>query len=269
MQTVLDALEILYPESSKNTLRSWLDKGRVTVDGELVSKAKTLVPKGKEVKVGPRVSFASEDVKILYEDSYLAVIDKPAGLLSVASETEFDRTAHTVLKRRKRGVVYPVHRLDRDTSGVMLFTYTIKAQEHLKKQFAAHTVERVYHGLIEGHLATPQGIWKSLLADDDTCFVRTSPHGELAITHYETISKRQNSSLMKFTLETGKKNQIRVHCSEAGHPIVGDKKYGSKRGSHLCLHAHLLSFEHPGSGKRLSFTTPIPNGTFGGKSKKC
>jgi 23S rRNA pseudouridine1911/1915/1917 synthase len=157
-----------------------------------------------------------------------------------------------------------VHRLDQGTSGVMLFVYNEKAQGHMKKQFEEHSIVRIYLGLIEGNLPSPSGTWESNLREDDAYFVRSSPHGEKAITHYEVVAKRKKSSLVRFALETGKKNQIRVHTSEAGHPIVGDKKYGAKTNPYkrLCLHAHFLSFEHPATGKRLAFTSPLPS--FGG-----
>lgn len=260
MKTILEALQTLHPESSKNTLRSWIQKGRVSVRGAVVSKTNATVFSEKDITLGPNVSFTEEDVKILFEDRHLVVIEKPAKLLSVATDAGESRTAHAILKRRKKSIVYPVHRLDRDTSGVMVFVYTEKAQDHLKKQFEAHSIERIYFGLIEGHLPSSQGTWESNLLDDEAYFVRSSPHGERAVTHYEVVVKRQKSCIVRFLLETGKKNQIRVHASEADCPIVGDKKYGARTNPYkrLCLHAHILSFQHPVTGKKLTFTSPLP-----------
>lgn len=257
---LLEILQRLSPDSSKNTLKSWVEKGRVTVDGCVVSQWNRDILKGQEVAVGQRVSFADEGVKILYEDGHLIVIDKPEKLLSVATDSEAERTAHSILKRRSSRMVYPVHRLDRDTSGVMVFAYTEQAREKLKDNFADHTIDREYYGLVEGVLKPRKGTWKSILAEDDVFFVKSSSTGKLAITHYELCGVKNRLSVVRFKLETGRKNQIRVHASEAGHPIVGDKKYGSKinRYKRLCLHAHILGFKHPITGKNMSFTSPLP-----------
>lgn len=258
---LLDLLLILSPDSSKNTLKSWVEKGRVTVNGCTVDKWNIEVFKGQEIAVGQRVAFTDEGVKILYEDGHIVVIDKPEKLLSVATDSETERTAHSILKRRCNRMVYPVHRLDRDTSGVMLFAYTEQAREILKLKFADHTIDREYYALVEGILKPRKGTWKSILAEDDVFFVKSSNTGKLAITHYELCGVKNRLSIVRFKLETGRKNQIRVHASESGHPIVGDKKYGSKinRFKRLCLHAHLLGFEHPITGKRMSFTSPLPS----------
>lgn len=245
-------------DSSKNTLKSWVEQGRVTVDGKASSSWRQELFPGQEVQIGPRQVFADEGIKILYEDEHVAVIEKPAKLLSVASLMEGERTAHSILAKRLKRKVFPVHRLDRDTSGVMMFAYTAAAQEKFKEQFASHSIERVYLGLVEGTPSPAKGTWRSYLVEDDFYFVQSAKSGMLAITHYEVVEVKGALSLVQFTLETGKKNQIRVHTSESGHPIAGDGKYGSKvdRGR-LCLHAHILGFYHPFRKKKLRFVSPV------------
>ncbi len=265
---LLEILQLLSPESSKNTLRSWVEKGRVVVEGRAVKKNSVLIKKGELVVVGKRTSFARHDVEILHEDDQIVVIYKPEGLLSVATDFEERLTAHAVLKRRfhsKR--VYPVHRLDRETSGVMVFAYTEGARAHLKNLFHLHDVEREYVALVEGILEKPSGTWRGYLKEDASYFVKPTPHaeeGQIAITHYQVVKKRANSTFLRLKLETGRKNQIRVHCQLAGHPVVGDLKYGAQTNpfGRLCLHAQKLAFTHPQSGKRMLFELPLPEMFF-------
>lgn len=257
---LLDVLQALSPDSSKNTLKSWVGKGRVTVNGCVVDRCNQTVARGQEVAIGQRLFFTEEGVKILYEDGHIIVVDKPEKLLSVATDAESERTVHSILKRRVERMVYPVHRLDKDTSGVMVFAYTQQSREKLKEMFAAHDIQREYYGLLEGVLKPRKGTWKSALVEEDDFFVKSSEGGKMAITHYELVGVKNRLSIARFQLETGRKNQIRVHASEAGYPIVGDKKYGSSinRFKRLCLHAHLLGFTHPITGKKMKFTSPLP-----------
>ncbi|MGR3973207.1 MAG: RluA family pseudouridine synthase [Candidatus Rhabdochlamydia sp.] len=258
--TLINFLGTLSPESSKNNLKSWIEKGRVQVNGTVVKKPHLMLEIGQLVTVGPTLSFADEGVRVVYEDRYLAVIDKPEGLLSVATAKEEERTALSILKKRLGKPVHAVHRLDRDTSGLMMFAYTPEVKDLMKKQFELHEVNRHYAALIEGHLLEKQGTWKSYLQEDANYKVYSSSHGQLAITHYEVVGEKPTFSCLRLSLETGRKNQIRVHTSDAGHPIIGDEKYGAKNNAfhRLCLHAFKLEFTHPVSGKKLSFQVPLP-----------
>lgn len=257
---LIDILQKLSPESSKNNLKSWIEKGRVQVDGIVVKRHGIMLEVGQEVSVGPKTSFADEGIKIVYEDRHLVVLDKPDRILSVASLTEDNRTVHNILKKRLGKTVYAVHRLDRDTSGLMMFAYTIAARDALKKQFEAHEVVRYYIALVEGHLEQKQGSWKSYLQEDANYRVYSAPTGQLAITHYQVIGEKPTFSCVRFALETGRKNQIRVHCSDAGHPIIGDHKYGARTNPYkrLCLHAFQLEFWHPFLHKKMRFNSPFP-----------
>jgi 23S rRNA pseudouridine1911/1915/1917 synthase len=292
--SLLAALQELSPESSKNTLKSWIEQGRVSVNETRVSSARQELLPGQELKVGPKVAYTEHGIKILYEDEHLVVLDKPDKLLTVATAAENEKTVHAILKRRLRRMVYPVHRLDRDTSGVMLFAYTTHARDVLKEQFAEHSIERIYMAIVEGVPTPLKGTWKSTLVEDDFFFVKSVPTpetpikpkndfrareaaryqqrkafieqkvkseetGKLAITHFEVIKQRKHTALVKFTLETGRKNQIRVHASEAGFPILGDTKYGGQTNRRrLCLHAHILGFLHPFRNKKMKFVSPLP-----------
>lgn len=259
--TLLESLILLSPDSSKNTLRSWVEKGRVSVGGRVIKKANHLVQKGEEIAVGKRPTFIDQGIEVLYEDKDLVVICKPEGLLSVATDFDKEFTAHTVLKKKfYTQRVYPVHRLDRETSGVMVFAYSEAARDGLKKLFHDHSIQREYAAIVDGIPNETIGKWESFLEEDEAYVVKSSTTGKLAITEYEVISRSSRFSLLKLTLQTGRKNQIRVHCKEAGHPIIGDKKYGSFKNSagRLCLHARKLGFVHPVTGKNLSFEAPLP-----------
>lgn len=264
-QTLLDALAALSPESSKTTLRSWIKDGRITIDGQVAKISSTVVLKGQEIALHQRQRFIAEKIRVYYEDDDIVVIEKPAGLLSVSTPFEKGKTAHNILKKHyKPQKVFVVHRLDQDTSGVMLFALNERACERMKALFEKHHIERVYYAIVEGNLLPPtSGTWTSHLYEDPNYVVHstTDPsRGQIAITHYKTYASSRKYSILQLTLQTGRKNQIRVHCKEAGHPVVGDKKYGASSDPirRLCLHAHLLAFTHPMTGKQLRFESPIP-----------
>lgn len=260
--SLLEALIALSPDSSKTTLRSWLEHERVFVDGKVVKRADTQLIKGQEVEVGKKGQVIQQKVKILFEDSHLVVVEKPEGLLTVATDHVRSSNLHTILKDRVHPRrVYPVHRLDRETSGIIVFAYTEKAKDGLKKQFFHHTLDREYLGWLEGKLETSKGTWRSFLKEDQNYRVHSNPHeGQEAITHYEVVKHTRSLTWVKFKLETGRKNQIRVHCQDAGHPIFGDEKYGSTLPgfARMYLHACRLGFVHPETGKKLNFESRIP-----------
>lgn len=262
--TLLQELKNRFPDSSNNTLRSWIEKGRVQVNGRLVERSNHPLIATDEVVVGPRVAFAREGIKILFEDESIVVLEKPAGLLSVATDFQDTPSVHSILKkRRKADVVYPVHRLDRETSGVMMFAYTPFARDHLKQQFFDRKIFKEYEALVEGNVPVKQGRWESFLEEDPFYFVASTGddrRGKLAVTAYEVIGSDRRFSLLRLVLHTGRKNQLRVHCSEAGFPIAGDKKYGAVTNPHkrLCLHARKLTFEHPALAKQMTFEAPTP-----------
>lgn len=263
-ETLLEALEKLSPDSSKTTLRSWLKEGRIFVDGLVARVGSHPVEQGQAVTLGPRTHIIKGGVRIYYEDQHIVVIEKPAGLLSVATAFEKGDTAHHLLREHYRPrFVYPVHRLDQDTSGVMMFAFNERAVSKLKEHFEKHHIERAYLGVVENHIDPSQGTWESYLYEDDNYVVHVTDDpekGRLAITHYEVMHAARKHSIVRFQLETGRKNQIRVHCQKAGCSIVGDFKYGSRINpiKRLCLHAYLLAFKHPVTEQPMRFESPMP-----------
>lgn len=263
LQTVLGEF---FPDSSMRTRKSWITHGRITVDDRVVKKPHHLVEKGSSIHFHDKKPQISEGIIVLYQDADIVVIDKPSGLLSVATPYEENKSAHDILKEYfPKTRVYPVHRLDRETSGVLLFALSERARDVLKDAFASRKIEREYIAIVEGQLDDKKGTWRQYLTEDKSYTMRkASPQiGKLTITHFETISSTPAFSALKIRLETGKKNQIRVCSSIAGHPIVGDVKYGSEQNpiGRVGLHARSLGFVHPIAKKTLHFTSPIP-GSF-------
>jgi tRNA pseudouridine32 synthase/23S rRNA pseudouridine746 synthase/23S rRNA pseudouridine1911/1915/1917 synthase len=156
-----------------------------------------------------------------------------------------------------------VHRLDRETSGVMLFAYTASARDSIKEQFEKRSVEKTYVAIVQGRMDEKKGTWESFLEEDKSYFVASTgseKKGKLAITHYDVIAENSRYSCLKLKPQTGRKNQLRVHCSEAGFPIIGDKKYGkvSNPIRRLCLHSQSIRFNHPSLKKRMVFDVSLP-----------
>ena len=266
---LIDELQALFPDSSKTTLRQMLQSGRVLVNGEIEKNAKTALAADDRIEVLSRTEQRSlpATLSILHEDGDVIVVLKGNGLLTVATEREREATAqaylNTYLGRRGEDRVHVVHRLDRDTSGVLVFAKNFHARERLKEQFAEHTADRLYIAIVEGAIDPPRGTVRSLLLerrDLKMVSVDAHPDAKMAVTHYRTVATAGPFSLLEVTLETGRKNQIRAHLSEKGHAVVGDSMYGSTVNpiGRLGLHAKLLGFDHPTTGKRLTFTAGVP-----------
>jgi 23S rRNA pseudouridine1911/1915/1917 synthase len=267
--SLLDILQQKFPDSTKTTLRQMLKSGRVRVDGEKEVDAKREIEAGETVDIAQKsVHLALPDgLALLHEDADVLVVLKSNSLLTVATERERENTAqaylNAYLEQKGEERVHVVHRLDRETSGVLVFAKNFAAREALKEQFAAHTTERVYIAVVEGTLDPPRGTFRShLLERRDLRMqsVAAHPDAKLAVTHYRTIESKGGWSMLEVRLETGRKNQIRAHLTEAGHPVAGDQLYGSKQNplGRLGLHAKTLGFTHPSTGERLTFTAAIP-----------
>ena len=267
--TLLDALAEVYPDSSKTSLRQILQSGRVRVNGETEKDAKLQLDADDVLDIAQKSDRAvlPPGLLILYEDVDVIVVFKANGLLTVATERERENTAqawlNVYLGARREERIHVVHRLDRETSGVLVFAKNFHAREQLKEQFAAHAVDRIYIAIVEGEMHPPDGTIRSYLferKDLRMVSVDARPDAKLAITHYRTIGKSAAYSMLEVRLETGRKNQIRAHLSEAGHPVVGDQMYDSKINplGRLGLHAKLLGFAHPTTGRKMVFTAPLP-----------
>jgi len=267
--TLLEWLQIRFPDSSKTTLRQLLHSGRVRVSGDVEKDAKRQIEADDIIEIAPKDKRPQvpPGLAILYEDDDVIVVLKSHGLLSVATEREREHTAqaylNAYLREKGEGRVHVVHRLDRETSGVMLFAKNFEAREKLKERFAAHDIDRVYVAIVEGAMQPPSGTIRSNLIERKDLRMQSvdaHPDAKLAVTHYRTIAASGAYSVLEVTLETGRKNQIRAHLSEAGHPVAGDQLYGAATNPlhRLGLHAKLLGFTHPKSGKRMTFTAPLP-----------
>ena len=208
-------------------------------------------------------------LEILYEDRDILVVDKPAGLLTVGTGTNKFKTASYILTDyvrkgclRSRNRVFTVHRLDQWTSGVLIFAKSEEVKYHLQAQWKG--TEKKYVAVVYGHLAQKEGIITSYLAENKAYVVYSTTDvtkGKLAHTAYKVLKETKRFSLLEINLLTGRKNQIRVHMADKGHPIVGDRKYGiaNDRHSRLALHSKSISFKHPASGERMTFESKVPN----------
>jgi 23S rRNA pseudouridine1911/1915/1917 synthase len=262
--TLLDALGQLCPDSSKNALRQFARSGRVFVDDKPALRVDVELTKGQVVRFEERKVKWQDELKIVYEDPHFVVVDKPHGLLSVATNFEKKETVHSQLKKRYHPKkVFVIHRLDQDTSGLIMFTTSHESYLILKQALKERHVSRTYEGIVEGKLQG-SGTWSSYLREDATYYMHSSDNadegGELAVTHYQAGRYKNGYTHVTFRLDTGKKNQIRVHCAKAGHPIAGDKKYGAKTNAfgRLALHAVKLEFVHPITKKQLTFCSTFP-----------
>lgn len=259
-----EAIRRLYPQSSRRTLQNWLRGGRFAVDGQPLYRESDPLQEGQVVSAreGFRVRRFIADMELLYEDRYLIAIHKPEGLLSVPLDEQGLESHALGLLKGYYGTsqIYPVHRLDREASGVLVFARGKESEERLKAQFEAHKPRREYVAVVHGHVTEPKGTWNIPLLELPSFRVVVSSDGRDAITHYEVIRHSKKYTYLKLFLETGRKHQIRVHCSHAGHPIVGDERYGSDEDpiGRMCLHARDLQIAHPFTGKPLHFESAPP-----------
>ncbi len=262
-----------WTDVKKTQVRQWLKFQAITVNGRPVSQFNHPLLPGDVVAVRsdrfavPRTVVGS-GIRVFFEDADLIVIDKPTDLLSIASEREQEKTAYRQLtdyvKRDNplsRERVWIVHRLDRETSGLMVFAKTPEAKEVLQGRWELG--EKKYEAVVEGHLQAEEGTFESDLDESNPFKVvstRASEATRHAVTHYRVLGRSTWRSLVELTLETGRRHQIRVHLSDAGCPIVGDKKYGavSDPAKRLGLHACALRFPHPTTDKELRFASPLP-----------
>ena len=257
---VIDHLRELFPESSRRTLEGWVKAQRVYMGDRIARHLNEPVLENEEVSVGKKPHQKMGRLPILFQDNDIVVIDKPAGLLSVKSDMGKENTAHDMIKASVKGKVFVIHRLDKDTSGVMIFALSERAFTDLKEQFAKRTAGRTYGAVVEGEPSPRDGRWESYLLDEELIVTTTnnSEMGRLAIADYTTLESGKNLSFLKVKLKTGRKNQIRVQAQEAGCPVVGDKKYGGSQRGRLALHAARLEFCHPTTNRPMVFLSDIP-----------
>lgn len=267
VQTPAKAIEVvrmMYPDSSRRTLQNWIKAGRFTVDGQKISRETEELGAGQVIR--SQTTFKPQlipGLKVLFEDRYLIAIDKPEGLLSVPlDENELKRHALGLLRDHyDTDQIFAVHRIDRETSGCLIFARGKQAEEKMKVLFEKHDLKREYFAIVQGRVNQAKGTWKSRLLELESMHVVESDDGREAITYFEVIRRSPKYTYLKLRLETGRKHQIRVHCSAAGFPILGDERYGSNENPirRMCLHAVNLEFIHPFTKKKLSIHSPMPH----------
>jgi 23S rRNA pseudouridine1911/1915/1917 synthase len=268
--SILDVLRLLVPGASKRTLRQMLAQGRVTVNGTPCSISSQHVRRGDVLEIGPRriPTKLPRGLDILFEDNDILVVHKPAGLLTVSTIHEAKRTAYACLRRHLKEhnagqKLYVVHRLDKFASGVLVFAKSERVRSGLKRLFSRHEIQRKYWAIVEGKMEKSSGTIQSFLAEDRSLRMHSTgdqDRGKFAVTHFRVLRRLPRVTALEVTLETGRKNQIRVHLSENGHPIVGDRAYGSTQDplGRLGLHAFQLGFVHPTKKIPLQFRTEPP-----------
>ncbi len=265
----------LLPDAKRSDIKKWLKFGHFAIDGKVSTAFDAPVPPGSEIALNftrPFVVFHHPRLKIVYEDDDLIVVDKGYGLLSVGTDSSKKssvETAYSILRRYVKSIhpsnkIFIVHRLDRDTSGLMVFAKTIEAKEALQHNWNNMVLERKYVALLDGELEREEGEIRSHLAETSQHEVYSTDdpsEGKLAVTRYKVRRKGKGHTLAEFSLDTGRKNQIRVHARDLGCPITGDKKYGNGSGPlhRLALHAETLRFAHPTTRKDMNFTSPVPS----------
>ena len=260
------------PDRKRTTVKDYLKHRQVMVDGVVTTQWDTAVETGSEVRVNTSrefQTFSNPRIKIVYEDDDIIVVNKGYGLLSVGTDSKRDGTAYSILRDYVKRVdprqkLFIVHRLDQHTSGLMMFAKTAEAKETMQHNWNHMVLERRYVAVVEGGAPDPsEGIVRSRLAENAEHVVYVTADAEAgreAVTEYRTLAARGNYALVELQLATGRKNQIRVHMQQIGHPIAGDRKYGAATAPirRLALHARTLRFVHPRTRRDMNFSTPVP-----------
>ena len=272
---LIDALAVIHPTAKKNSLRRMIAQGRVRVGEERAEHPRQKVPSGSVVTIlsrddGDAPTKPKQGIpepRVLYSDSQIIVVEKPHGLLSVATDrgeadTMFDRAAKWAWENgRTRALL--VHRLDRETSGCLLIARNPEARDKLQAQFKNRSIERVYHAVVHGAPSAQSGTVKARIQETKDMRVRLVKDGKRAgreaITHWELEERGTTHSLIRIKIDTGRRAQIRLHMANMGCPVAGDTRHGWGKASvnRLCLHASSLTFDHP-NGERMSVESDLP-----------
>ena len=256
---------------SRTTVKALLAHRQVSIDNHTITQFDYPVLAGQLVTV--TLERIPEEIKykglrILFEDPYLIVIEKEAGMLSIATAKEKLLTTYSILsghvkRENPNNRIFVVHRLDRDTSGIMMFAKSEEVQSAMQRAWQDAVIERTYVAVVEGVVENNEGAIRSYLKENKALVMYSTNvpgEGDEAITHYKVLRRGDEITLVELKLETGRKNQIRVHMKDLGHPVVGDKKYGAKTNliGRTCLHARVLAFIHPVTGSEDRYETPVP-----------
>ncbi|MDR0935020.1 MAG: RluA family pseudouridine synthase [Erysipelotrichaceae bacterium] len=267
---LLDFLLSTLVGQSRNAIKGLLSHHLVSVDGAPISQFNFKLYKDDVVLVSktPIKKKKQSKLPIIYEDEEMIVIDKPSGLLTIPSDKEKGKTVYRLLTdyvqlKDKHNRIFIVHRLDEDTSGVLIVAKNDKIRDAWQNKWNELVSDRGYYAIVEGKLKTKEGTVKSYLKSNSLNLMYSSDdkkNGQFSITHYKVIDENDDYSLVDVHIDSGRKNQIRVHMGDLGHHVIGDDKYGKPKNPlhRLGLHAYSLVLKHPISGKELSFKSPIP-----------
>lgn len=263
-EILIEFLKKMFSNLSKNSVKSLLHNEKVFVNGNMTTKYNYELNVGDVVEIREKVA---KNIDIIYEDKDIIVINKPSGLLTVATEKEKNKTAyHLVMeylkKKNKNNRIFIIHRLDKDTSGIIMFAKNERAKHLYQDNWNDIVKKRCYYAVIDGKMQKKEGTIKSYLKENGNMVYSVKDRsGKLAITEYKVLKERKNISLLDINLKTGRKNQIRVHMKENKTPILGDLKYGekSKLINRLALHAYKLELINPVTKKLLIFEASMPN----------
>ena len=263
-EILIEFLKKIFSNLSKNSVKSLLHNEKVFVNGNMTTKYNYELNAGDVVEIREKVA---KNIDIIYEDKDIIVINKPSGLLTVATEKEKNKTAyHLVMeylkKKNKNNRIFIIHRLDKDTSGIIMFAKNERAKHLYQDNWNDIVKKRCYYAVIDGKMENKEGTIKSYLKENGNMVYSVKDRsGKLAITEYKVLKERKNISLLDINLKTGRKNQIRVHMKENKTPILGDLKYGekSKLINRLALHAYKLELINPVTKKLLTFEVNMPN----------
>lgn len=265
---LLDFLIASQPDKSRNKVKSQLSHRQVSVNKMIVTRFDTMLRPGDRVTVsssrGPE-AFRHPMIRIVYEDDYIIVADKRNGLLTVSTDKEPTRTAFYLMSEHVKrsdpaNRIFIVHRLDRETSGLLVFAKSEEIQSRMQRNWKETVISRKYIAVAEGTLPAAEGVIDEPLAENKNFKVYVDPDGEKAATGYRVLACRNGFSMVELTLQTGRKNQIRAHLEHIGAPIAGDKKYNASTNpaGRVCLHALVLDFIHPATGEQMNFSTAVP-----------
>lgn len=256
---------------SRNKVKDTLHGRGIKVNGKIVTQFDYPLTRGMKISVSKSKkndTFKSRYVNLVYEDPYLVVIEKKPGILSMAAGHK-SLNVKTVLddyfrQTKQRCTAHVVHRLDRDTSGLMVYAKDMQTEQTLEHEWHNIVYDRRYVAVVSGEMEEDEGTIANWLKDNKAYVTYSSPvdnGGKYAVTHFHVLDRTTEHSLVEYKLETGRKNQIRVHSADMNHPVCGDVKYGNGDDliHRLCLHAYMLHFFHPVTRARMEFETPIPS----------
>lgn len=260
-------MDFLLNHYNKKNVKNLLKFKQVLVNGQVISQFDYQLNINDEIIVDKNAS-SNSSLDIIYEDKELIVINKPAGLLSMAGGNEKEKTAYHLVgeylkSKNKNARVFIVHRLDKDTSGVLMFAKNEVMKNKLQNNWNEIVYKRGYLAIVEGKLKNKHGTIKNHLDESKTqmVYISNNGKGKLAITHYKVLKESRYNSLVEVFLDTGRKNQIRVHMQSLGHSIVGDKKYGATTNpiKRMGLHSHVFAFVHPDTKAKMEFKAVVPD----------